>query len=77
MDDDGSRSLNFEEFRKGIEESGVSVDANGCRALFDCFDIDHSGSVCINEFLRGIRVKRFNIFIMNVFPFLLFPASHV
>lgn len=55
MDDDGNRSLGFEEFRKGIEESGVQVDANGCRALFDAFDIDHSGSVCINEFLRGIR----------------------
>ena len=28
MDDDGNRSLSFEEFRKGIDESGVKVCYN-------------------------------------------------
>lgn len=55
MDDDGNRSLNFEEFRKGIEESAVKVDGDGMRTLFDAFDSDKSGSVCINEFLKAIR----------------------
>ncbi len=57
MDDDGNRSLGFEEFRKGIDESGVKVTEDGCRALFDAFDTDRSGSVCINEFLKAIRVS--------------------
>ena len=56
MDDDGNRSLGYEEFRKGIEESGVKVTADGCRALFDVCDKDRSGSVSIDEFLRAIRV---------------------
>ncbi|XP_057378665.1 calcyphosin-like protein [Daphnia carinata] len=54
MDDNGNRSLCFDEFCKGIEESGVKTE-DGCRALFDAFDKDRSGSVCINEFLKAIR----------------------
>ncbi|EFX68766.1 hypothetical protein DAPPUDRAFT_228861 [Daphnia pulex] len=54
MDEDGNRSLSFEEFSKGIDESGVKTE-DGCRALFDAFDKDGSGSVCINEFLKAIR----------------------
>ena len=42
MDDDGNRSLNFEEFRKGIDESGVKVTDESCRALFSAFDTDKS-----------------------------------
>ena len=33
------------------------MDADGMRALFDAFDSDKSGSVCINEFLKAIRVS--------------------
>lgn len=62
MDDDGNRSLGYEEFRKGIEESGVKVNDEGCRALFTAFDVDGSGSVCINEFLKAIRVNDQNSF---------------
>lgn len=58
MDDDGNRSLNFEEFRKGMDESGVKVNDELCRALFAAFDTDQSGSVCINEFLKAIRVGK-------------------
>lgn len=54
MDDDGNRSLCYEEFRKGIDESGVKTD-DGARTLFDAFDKDRSGSICINEFLKAIR----------------------
>lgn len=56
MDDDGNRSLGYEEFRKGIDESGVKVNEEGCRALFSAIDVDNSGAVCINEFLKAIRV---------------------
>lgn len=59
MDDDGSRSLGFEEFRKGIDESGVKITPEACRTLFEAFDTDGSGSVCINEFLKAIRVGLF------------------
>ncbi len=56
MDDDGNRSLGYEEFRKGIDESGVKINEEGCRALFSAIDVDNSGAVCINEFLKAIRV---------------------
>lgn len=55
MDDDGSRSLGYDEFQKGIEESGLKVNVEICQALFEEFDIDRSGTVSINEFLRAIR----------------------
>jgi hypothetical protein len=34
MDDDGNRSLSFEEFRKGIDESGVKVFYIYCLNIF-------------------------------------------
>jgi len=56
MDDDGSRSLNFEEFSKGIRETGLELNSEDMEQLFISFDLDGSGSVNIDEFLIAVRV---------------------
>merc|ERR1712071_327254 len=55
MDDDGSRSLGYEEFKNGIAESGLNVSDESSKELFDEFDKDGSGTVSVDEFLRAIR----------------------
>jgi len=55
MDDDGSRTLGYEEFKKGIMESGLNVSEDSSKEMFGEFDNDGSGTVSIDEFLRAIR----------------------
>ena len=57
MDDDGSRSLSLDEFVKGIRETGLELDEEGEKLLFEKFDVDGSGSVNIDEFLIAVRVS--------------------
>ena len=57
MDDDGSRSLNLEEFSKGILENGLELNDDDLKNLFKKFDIDSSGNVNIDEFLIAVRVS--------------------
>lgn len=57
MDDDGSHSLNFEEFSKGIRETGLSLNEEETKNLFKAFDKDDGGSVNYEEFLVAIRPK--------------------
>lgn len=56
MDDDGSKSLNLVEFKKGIRESGLKLTDMQLHQLFGYFDKDKSGSIDFEEFLQGIRV---------------------
>ena len=71
MDDDGSRSLGYEEFKNGIAESGLNVSDESSKELFDEFDKDGSGTVSVDEFLRAIRVSPWNNFIVE-FSFFFF-----
>lgn len=57
MDDDGSHSLNLEEFTKGIRETGLSLNEEETQKLFKAFDKDGGGSVNYEEFLVAIRVR--------------------
>ena len=58
MDDDGSRTLNLEEFSKGVRETGLEINDDDVKVLFDKFDVDGSGTVNIDEFLISVRVSQ-------------------
>jgi len=55
MDDDGNRSLDFQEFKKGLHDYGAEVDKHEARDMFDAFDKDGSGSIDFDEFLVALR----------------------
>jgi len=56
MDDDGNKALNWDEFKRGMDDAGLELDESHTKELFDMFDRDKSGSVSLNEFLQEIRV---------------------
>ncbi|XP_065833419.1 calcyphosin-like protein [Oscarella lobularis] len=56
MDDDGSRTLNYDEFRKGVHDFGLTELGDGdLREMFSSFDRDGSGTLDYEEFLRALR----------------------
>lgn len=55
MDDDGSRSIDYREFKKGLHDYGVSLEDEQIKALYDQLDRDHSGTIDFDEFLRALR----------------------
>ena len=61
MDDDGSKCLNYEEFSKGIRETGLELDDEGYMQMFENFDKDSSGQVSIDEFLFSVRVGKLEL----------------
>lgn len=57
MDDDSSRSLDFKEFMKGLNDYGVMMEKQEAAALFQQFDRDGSGTIDFEEFLITLRVN--------------------
>ncbi|ELT92936.1 hypothetical protein CAPTEDRAFT_164759 [Capitella teleta] len=55
MDDDGSRSLDLKEFKKGLHDYGVLLEVEQQNELFQSLDKDGSGSLDFDEFLRALR----------------------
>ena len=55
MDDDGSGTLNMEEFRKAMKECRLNLTERQLKHLFSYFDKDDSGDIAYDEFLVGIR----------------------
>ncbi|CAF3046054.1 unnamed protein product [Rotaria sp. Silwood2] len=55
MDDDKSKKLTFDEFKKGVEEYGLNFSKAEIEELFRIMDIDQSGHIDYEEFLRRLR----------------------
>jgi len=56
MDDDNSHCISFEEFSKGVTETGLTLSPEEMKKLFAAFDFDGSGLINIDEFLLAVRV---------------------
>ncbi|XP_005102401.2 calcyphosin-like protein [Aplysia californica] len=55
MDDDGSKTLSFDEFKKGIRDVGVNLSQEKEYELFRQFDRDGQGTINFDEFLRTVQ----------------------
>ena len=57
-DDDESKSLQLEEFKKGILNYGITeMNTEEMEELFEHFDVDGSGSIKFDDFLTNLRVR--------------------
>ena len=57
MDDDESRSLDYKEFKKGIDGFGLNLEEPTLKEAFAILDTDSSGCIDFDEFLRALRVR--------------------
>lgn len=57
MDEDGNKKLNQEEFKTGLEETGIDLEEDEITEIFQKFDTDEDGNISVDEFLVGIRVS--------------------
>ena len=56
LDDDNNNSIDFSEFKKGLNELKLgALIASEQRALFEYFDQNENGSIDFEEFIRGVR----------------------
>jgi len=57
MDDDNSRTLDFKEFVKGLNDYAMMIDKEEAQEIFRIFDKDGSGTIDFDEFLVTLRVS--------------------
>uniref|UniRef100_A0A8B9PLM7 Calcyphosine like n=2 Tax=Apteryx TaxID=8821 RepID=A0A8B9PLM7_APTOW len=55
MDDDNSRTLDFKEFVKGLNDYAMMIDKEEAQEIFRVFDRDGSGTIDFDEFLVTLR----------------------
>jgi len=55
MDDDQNRTLDFNEFKKGIRDYGLHLEPKELQEMFSAFDRDGSGLIDFDEFLLALR----------------------
>ncbi|XP_076811603.1 calcyphosin-like protein isoform X2 [Clavelina lepadiformis] len=55
MDDDGNKTIDFKEFKKGLRDYGVDLDPSEVQEMFSAFDKDGSGNIDFDEFLVNLR----------------------
>ncbi|XP_015769612.1 PREDICTED: calcyphosin-like protein isoform X1 [Acropora digitifera] len=55
MDDDQNRTLDFNEFKKGMTEYGLNLEPKELKEMFLAFDKDGSGLIDFDEFLIALR----------------------
>jgi EF-hand domain pair len=56
MDDDGSKSFNLAEFKKGVKQCNITISDTQLNQLFRFFDKDRSGTIDFDEFIQAVRV---------------------
>ena len=54
-DDNNSKDLDIQEFKKACHDFRIGVSEKDCERLYKIFDRDQSGSIDYDEFLRGVR----------------------
>lgn len=54
MDDNGSGTLDLNEFRKGISDFQIDIDSKDVDGLFKAFDVDGCGEIRYDEFVRVV-----------------------
>jgi len=55
MDDDNDKGISYREFTKALKDYKIDLNDDESRALFKEFDVDGSGVLSIDEFIRGVR----------------------
>lgn len=55
MDDDGSKLLSIDEFKKGCHDYGAQLTDEEVKQAFSQLDKDGSGNLCFEEFLVAMR----------------------
>ena len=55
VDDDNSKQIEFEEFKKVSKEFNFGLNEDELQIAFECFDENNSGSISYEEFVRTIR----------------------
>ena len=48
--------MQFDEFKKGIHDYGLTYTNDEIKEVFNAFDRDHSGTIDFDEFLERLRV---------------------
>lgn len=55
MDDNNSKSLDLNEFRKALRDFKIELPDDHIAIVFNAFDLNRDGSIDYDEFLRIIR----------------------
>ncbi|XP_032076118.1 calcyphosin [Thamnophis elegans] len=55
MDDNGSKSLDLEEFVKGLQDAGVPLERGEAEEIFSFCDKNKNGTLDFTEFLQALR----------------------
>ncbi|TMW45975.1 hypothetical protein DOY81_008945 [Sarcophaga bullata] len=55
MDENGNKTLNFNEFMDGIRKSGFDCKEDEAKTMFDNIDVNKNGAISMTEFLDKLR----------------------